>query len=158
MVATPAQPLSASVETRNTSEDSSLNKEQTHLTDIDLDEESAISSEKCAYIAGWLIFRLQKIHGTCKDCNPGLLTVAGSTENMRFLKMKSIENSLVLPGEAVVKAVQKMEMVFDRLCNSERSIEECRGVNVSSRVQPAAKAAAASELKLHSTEHTEQWL
>jgi hypothetical protein len=41
--------------------DNSPNKQQTYLTDIDLNEESAISSEKCVYIA------IQIIQDTRKD-------------------------------------------------------------------------------------------
>ncbi|PAA75613.1 hypothetical protein BOX15_Mlig030918g1 [Macrostomum lignano] len=63
---------------------------------------------------------LLRLRTACQDCKIGLLSRYGCNEGMRFLEKKNMphteDGGLYVPSEAVLKAVQKMEMVFDQIC------------------------------------------
>lgn len=126
-----------------------------------------VSHEKCAYVGGWLLFKLFRTQDHCQDCLEDLTDRhdQGVCNGMQFLRMKNYTregqhagSGLTVPSRQVVRAVMKMELAF----NSQITVQDCysklKDEGVSVRLRPALTSAASAEFQLHSKPHTDSWL
>jgi hypothetical protein len=124
----------------------------------ELGDDTNLEHEKCACIAGWLLFRLFQTQDTCVLCRRSLTNSDTDCERMLFLHKKNFSNShcdtggLTVPSDQVVRAVVAMKECWSELS---RCIWQHRGHRASARLQPAMKSAAGSVLQLHNSQHTD---
>jgi hypothetical protein len=132
------------------SADSVASTEEAH--DLPAGTFGSIESQKCAYIGGWLLFKLFKSECKCEECQQDLK--GDVSEETRFLQLKNGQGgtgNLVIPNKAVISAVCQMERTFT---TTDKGLFVLKGV--SQRLQEKFFPVVLANIHTHSSDHSER--